>query len=235
MIPRKTLTLAKPLASKTLNQIKTKCPPQMIEKRIVQDKAARKKRIESAVKWLCKQYPACFNLKEVKPLKLKINDDVFQDHAVLAPHKSIPSKSSLRDAIKYYTHNVNYLKSHMKYDMRINLQGEVVSDDGVTAKQRAYAVQHLADIDRRNASMGKRYQQKHKKPQRKLPTKDQKKQSYKNEERSSHHRHKTSNIGYLGRRARLLKMSHQRDRDDRKRPDQSNGNTENRIGKGVNP
>lgn len=152
LTPRKTLTLSKPLAPKTLAKIKVKRTPEGIKAQIKQDKTSKQKRIKGALEWLCQKYPQCFKVKDPKPLKIKIEVDVLKDRDAMMDQKKIPSKKSLRDAISYYAHNIKYLKSHLKYDHRINLQGERVSDDLVTPDQKEYATKHLADIKAKYAT-----------------------------------------------------------------------------------
>lgn len=145
MEPRKTLTLNKPLSSKTLSKIKIKQTPEDIKKRIVQDKQNKRQRIKDALQWLCTRYPDCFNLLVPKPLKLKIEEDIFKDCEAIS--KELPSKKSLRDAISYYAHNIKYLKSCLKQTHRIDLQGKELSDHPVIDEHIDYTKKMIEHVN----------------------------------------------------------------------------------------
>ena len=109
MITRKTLTLSQPLTNKTLVKLKLKRTPEWIRRQIEQDKKNKQQRIKNAVNWLCQRYPDCFNLQNLKPLKIGIEDEVLKARDAMIDQKEIPSKKSLRDAIKYYTQGINLI------------------------------------------------------------------------------------------------------------------------------
>jgi len=75
--PKQTLT--KPLSQETLVKIKLKRTSQEIERAKTIDSKNKIERIKSALKWLCSHYPKCFNLLEPKPLKLRIEQDIYKD------------------------------------------------------------------------------------------------------------------------------------------------------------
>ena len=156
MIVRRTLTLSKPLTAQTLSKIKVKPTPQQVANQLLQDKKNKQNRIRQALDWLCNRYPLCFNPKDPKPLKLKIAEDVLIDRDTVTNRLSIPSKKSLRDAIGFYVNDIKYLKSHIKYDQRINLQGEVIGNELVTRGQKDYTTKQLAHIALKYASIKQR-------------------------------------------------------------------------------
>lgn len=114
------------------------------------------KRIKGALDWLCIQYPECFNRLAPKPIKLRIEHDLFDsrsqqfDSTVTADHHPTPctlSKKSLRNAIGYYTRNMRYHRAMLTHSHRINLQGQEQLDDPITQHQRDHAQKIIAIVE----------------------------------------------------------------------------------------
>lgn len=171
MQSRPKLTLNKPISQETLVKIKLKRTPQEIEKTKAIDHKNKIQRIKTALKWLCNHYPECFNLLDPKPLKLKIEQDIYQDlnltsntqgqlqqqqqeqqkedqqtDTTIAP-SDVPSKKSIRDAIGYYTRNIRYHRAVLMAQYRIDLQGHETLDDPITQHQRDHAQKIIAIVE----------------------------------------------------------------------------------------
>jgi len=162
MESRPKLTLTKPLSQETLVKIKLKRTPQEIERAKAIDRKNKIQRIKTALKWLCSHYPICFNRLEPKPLKLKIEQDIYQDLGLTFNTISstedqqtgttitpldIPSKKSIRDAIGYYTRNIRYHRAVLTTQYRINFQGQEIHDDPIVQHQRDHAVKIIAIVE----------------------------------------------------------------------------------------
>lgn len=142
---KKTLSLAKEAQihemvkdiKKVSNQEKQKTSPKEQKQIDHQDKAKKAKEIKAAVQWLLTTYSECFNQKNPKPLKLKIEEDIFKD--ITPDHKV--TKMKIRQAIAYYTRNIHYLKAVIEGTHRFDLKGQEVEE--ITPQHKAYAQERL--------------------------------------------------------------------------------------------
>lgn len=82
---------------------------------------------------ICASYPQTFNLKDPKPLKIGI----FQDLCSLFKEQSL--KAQLRKALAYYTYNIRYQKALATQDHRYNLQGQIEGEVTEEHKAKAHA------------------------------------------------------------------------------------------------
>jgi len=147
MSERSKLTLKKPLSlakeaqiqqmvkdiKKVSAQEKKKLSPKEQRQMDHQAKVKKSEEIKAAVQWLLTTYPECFNPKNPKPLKLKIEDDIFKD---LSPDHKV-TKMKIRQAIAYYTKNTHYLKAVMEGTHRFDFKGQEVEE--ITPQHKAYA------------------------------------------------------------------------------------------------
>lgn len=82
-----------------------------------------------ALAWLSQTFPMAFdNSVCIRPLKIGIMDDILQyaDKALAAGI----SKAKLREAVVLFTRRIDYLACLKAREMRIDLQGEAVSEVG---------------------------------------------------------------------------------------------------------
>ncbi|HAT8177929.1 TPA: activator of prop osmoprotectant transporter [Legionella pneumophila] len=97
-----------------------------------QSKRAR----SDALLWLAANFPEAFdNSLRIRPLKIGIMSDILQ-HAEKAEQVGI-SKSKLREAVVLFTRRLDYLACLKAREMRIDLQGNPVSE--VTEEEAEYA------------------------------------------------------------------------------------------------
>jgi ProP effector len=95
-----------------------------------------KKARSEALTWLAANFPAAFdNSLRIRPLKAGIMDDLLQ-YADKAAEAGI-SKSKLREAVVLFTRRLDYLTCLKAREMRIDLQGTVVSE--VTEEEAEHA------------------------------------------------------------------------------------------------
>ncbi len=97
---------------------------------------ARRKRFEQlkfALDWLVENYPLCFNKENPRPLKKRIEKDIFID----LPEGLSFSKISIREALHYYTSSSQYRKNLIETSHRCNLQGEIGEEVTTNEKQLA--------------------------------------------------------------------------------------------------
>ncbi len=148
MNDRPKLTIKKPLSPEKQSQLsqelqyRTSNVPKKLsakEQEHLMQEAQKKKRegIKTALGWLYEKFPACFNLKDLKPLKLNIDKDLY----LLLKQEDAPSKSQLRDALAYYTRNIDYLKTVINGTHRYDLEGQQVQE--ITQNQIDFAQERL--------------------------------------------------------------------------------------------
>jgi hypothetical protein len=86
-------------------------------------------KIKAVQTWLCQTWPTLFDLKNPKPLKRRIEQDIF-------PHLSEPfTKSQVRVALQAYTNRNAYLNSLLKEVQRYDLSGNPVEEISDHEKQ----------------------------------------------------------------------------------------------------
>lgn len=101
---------------------------------------ARRKRFEQlklALDWLVGNYPLCFNKENPRPLKKRIEKDIFMN----LPEDLPFSKISIREALHYYTSSSQYRSNLIEASHRCNLQGEMGEE--VTANEKQLAQELL--------------------------------------------------------------------------------------------
>jgi ProP effector len=101
---------------------------------------ARRKRFEQlklALDWLVENYPLCFNKENPRPLKKRIEKDIFID----LPEGLSFSKISLREALHYYTSSSQYRQNLIDASHRYNLQGE--AGEEITENEKQLAQEQL--------------------------------------------------------------------------------------------
>lgn len=95
-----------------------------------------KKARTDALLWLAATFPNAFdNSVRIRPLKLGVMDDILQ-HADKATLAGI-SKSKLREAVVVFTRRLDYLACLKTREMRVDLQGNEVSE--VTQEEATFA------------------------------------------------------------------------------------------------
>lgn len=94
----------------------------------IQQEANRQRfqKMQKALQWLQETYPECFNLQSPKPLKIRIEKDIF---ASLPEGLPFP-RLAIRRALGYYTKSSRYQEalstSIHRYDLQGNVDGEVI-------------------------------------------------------------------------------------------------------------
>ena len=110
---------------------------EVVKKEIKQQRPvpfARNERVMHALNWLYVTFPNLFKKQEKVPLKVGILYDIF---VWLDAHKDSlaeencvahPTKTAIRDAVRFYTMNTWYQKALVEQDKRYNLEGIYVDD-----------------------------------------------------------------------------------------------------------
>lgn len=99
----------------------------------------RKEMAQDELQWLYKAYPALFNKKHSKILKINIVDDIIKEH----PQKN---KTILEMAIQYYMRNTQYLRNLVLSTYRYDLYGQ--QESLITMKEKDYILRYLEEIEK---------------------------------------------------------------------------------------
>lgn len=151
MTERPKLTIKKPLSPEKQSQLFQALKPLQAhtgkeqhhhqqKQKEKEAKQNKKKTINLALTWLYEHFPESFNLDNVKPLKLHIDKDIY-------PHieqEGSPSRIKIRSALKYYTHNIDYIKALINGTHRYDLKGQQAEE--ITQEQKDFARDKLEEI-----------------------------------------------------------------------------------------
>jgi len=141
MTEKPKLTIKKPLSLEKQSQLFEALKPlQAHTQREKEIKQKKKKAIKEALTWLYEHFPNSFNINNIKPLKLHIDKDIYP----YLEQEGSPSKIKIRVALKYYTHNIDYIKSLINGTQRCALKGQQIEE--ITQKQKDFARDKLEEI-----------------------------------------------------------------------------------------
>lgn len=151
MNDRPKLTIKKPLSLEKQSQFSqglqylipniSQKPSAKEQERLMHEAQKKKKaEIKTALKWLYEQFPLTFNPKNIKPLKLHIDKDIYP----YLEKENGPSKIKIRLALKYYTQNVHYLKALISGTHRYDLEGH--QGEEITQEQKTFAQEKLERV-----------------------------------------------------------------------------------------
>jgi len=141
MTERPKLSIKKPLSLNKQSQLFQALKPLQEQRQKENDiKQKKRKVIKETISWLNEQFPACFNLRNLKPLKLNIDKDLYP----FLEKPGSPSKAILRNALTYYTNNLHYLKTLINGTHRYDLKGQKVEE--ITQEHKAFAQNKLDQI-----------------------------------------------------------------------------------------
>lgn len=116
-------------------------PP--LQQEVTPQQEAKQKRflqMKSALDWLIQTYPACFSWREPKPLKRRIEKDIFTNLPAELPF----SRLSIREAVAYYTRSMKYKQALIDNSHRYNLQGEQV--EAILPEHQQLAQNQLTEL-----------------------------------------------------------------------------------------
>ena len=89
-----------------------------------------------SLNWLAKTYPRCFNLRNPKPLKKGIIEDILKQGLW------IDSKTSLRSALTFYVASPSYHRVLLQEKFRYDLDGKRVEE--ITEAEKEFSKQRLS-------------------------------------------------------------------------------------------
>ena len=116
------------------------------QKKEQREQQARRQKFRKTLTWLQKTFPDCFNADQPKPLKIRIELDLFEK---ITEHPEF-SRLNMRKALAYYTSRLKYHESFLTQTHRVDLNGNPV--DEITDPQRAHAQEAINAIQARLAN-----------------------------------------------------------------------------------
>ena len=108
-------------------------------------------RVMHALDWLYVAFPKLFKKQEKVPLKVGILYDIFvwldahKDNLAEENCVAHPTRTAIRDAVRFYTVNRTYQKALVEQDKRYNLEGVHVDD--VQELHKTHATEHYLRIE----------------------------------------------------------------------------------------
>lgn len=127
---------------------------EVVKKEIKQQRTVpfgRNERVMNALDWLYVTFPKLFKKQEKVPLKVGILYDIFvwldahKDNLAEENCVAYPTKTAIRDAVRFYTRNRMYQKALVEQDKRYNLEGVHVND--VQELHKTHATEHYLRIE----------------------------------------------------------------------------------------
>jgi sRNA-binding protein len=127
---------------------------EVVKKEIKQQRSVpfgRNERVINALDWLSVTFPKLFKKQEKVPLKVGVLNDIFmwldahKDNLAEENCAAYPTKTAIRDAVRFYTINRTYQKALFEQDKRYNLEGVHVDD--VQELHKAHATEHYLRIE----------------------------------------------------------------------------------------
>ena len=110
------------------------------EKKERREQRASRQKFKRTLSWLEETYPNCFNSETPKPLKLRIEYDLF---SAIEGNEEF-SRLNIRKALAFYTSRLKYQESFLEFTHRYDLdgnEGEPIGED-----HKVHAQQKIEDI-----------------------------------------------------------------------------------------
>lgn len=106
------------------------------------EQEAKKEMFKKTLAWLCETFPDCFNVSNPKPLKKRIEADIFSH---LSENKIEISKRSIRKSLTFYVHQNKYHKALLENQYRFNLAGSPFEEISLTDREYAQSILEIRE------------------------------------------------------------------------------------------
>lgn len=107
-----------------------------VRKLLTPEQQAKKEMFKKALAWLYETFPDCFNLFHPKPLKKRIEADIF----IHLSQDKVFSRKSIRNGLAFYVRQNKYHKALLENQHRFNLAGSPFEEISLADKDHAKAV-----------------------------------------------------------------------------------------------
>ena len=108
-----------PQALKRMESLKTAGSTTEQQRKEQREQREKRQKLFKTVEWLEETFPMCFSKAEPKPLKLRIEFDIF----ALIQENADFSNVNIRNALGFYTTRLAYQESFLTHSHRIDLDG----------------------------------------------------------------------------------------------------------------
>ncbi len=113
------------------------------QKKEKNEQKAKRAKFNKTLRWLDETFPNCFNKKAPKPLKIKIELDLFE----AIKDDDDFSNLNIRNALSFYTSRLSYQESFLTHSHRVDLDGNQA--EILEEKHLDYAKTRILDIKER--------------------------------------------------------------------------------------
>lgn len=129
-----------PQALKRMEALKTAGSTTEQERKEQQEQRQKRQKLFRTLEWLEETFPLCFNKEMPKPLKIKIEIDLF---AVIKDNDAF-SNVNIRNALGFYTSRLAYQESFLTHGHRVDLEGKEA--EALEQKHKDFAVTRIEEI-----------------------------------------------------------------------------------------
>ena len=106
------------------------------------EQQAKKEMFKKTLAWLCETFPDCFNVSNPKPLKKRIEADIFSH---LSENKIEISKRSIRKVLPLYVRQNKYHKALLENKHRFNLAGSPFEEISLADREYAQSILEIRE------------------------------------------------------------------------------------------
>lgn len=129
-----------PQALKHMEALKTAGTTTDQQRKEQREQREKRQKLFRTLQWLDETFPLCFNKESPKPLKIKIEVDLF---AAIKENDEF-SNVNIRKALGFYTSRLAYQESFLTHDHRVDLEGK--EGGGLEQKHKDFAQTRIEDI-----------------------------------------------------------------------------------------
>ena len=129
-----------PKALKRMEDLKVAGTTTEQQRKEQREQRQKRQKLFKTLQWLEETFPNCFNKDAPKPLKLKIETDLF---AIIKDNDDF-SNVNIRNALGFYTSRLAYQESILAHDHRVDLEGKEV--DAIEQKHKDFSTQRMEEI-----------------------------------------------------------------------------------------
>lgn len=129
-----------PQALKRMEALKTAGSTTDQQRKEQREQREKRQKLFRTLEWLDETFPQCFNKEAPKPLKIKIEADLF---AAIKDNDAF-SNVNIRNALGFYTSRLAYQESFLTHDYRVDLDGKDV--EALEQKHKDFALTRIEEI-----------------------------------------------------------------------------------------
>ena len=129
-----------PQALKRMEALKNAGSTTEQQRKEQREQRQKRQKLFQTLEWLEETFPQCFNKDMPKPLKIKIEFDLF---AAIKENDEF-SNVNIRNALGFYTSRLAYQESFLTHDYRVDLDGKEA--EALEQKHKDFAATRFEEI-----------------------------------------------------------------------------------------